>query len=289
MTGKINLVLGSHAHIVPSAPDEEFEELYRTALRPFITVLHQFPKIPAVLHYSGSLFTRLEQKKPEFFLLIKDMAARKQLELLGGGFYEPLLPLLPPADRIGQIEMLTTYLRQCFGRKPQGCMLAHSGWEQSLAGVLAACGMAYTFLSEEQFAAAGCKGSDLFTPVYTEDQGKLLVVFPVFSSLARMGTDGAAPVLQKAEIGTDDAQRGGPASPAKNPAGPVGCLITVFPAFPRENAEEGIRSFFSDLVSIQADKTRDISIELSTPGRIYRSCTSLPKVYFVPSGDASCP
>jgi hypothetical protein len=284
MTGKISLVLGSHAHIFPSAADEEFEELYRTTLMPFITVLNQFPKIPAVLHYSGSLFSRLEQKKPECFLLIKDMAARKQLELLGGGFYEPLLPLLPPADKIGQIEMLTTYLRQHFGRKPQGCMPAHSGWEQSLVGVLAACGMAYTFLSEEQFDAAGCKGKSLLTPVYTEDQGKLLVVFPVFSSLARMGTEGVLPVLQGFFSG-DEAQK-----PASGPAGsPASCLITVFPVFPRENAEEGIRSFFTDLSAILADKTREFSLELSTPGKMYRACASLPRVYFFPSGDPSCP
>jgi hypothetical protein len=48
-------------------------------------------------------------------------------------------PLLPLADKIGQIEMLTTYIRQNFGRKPQGCWLAHSLWEQSLVGVLNTC------------------------------------------------------------------------------------------------------------------------------------------------------
>ena len=272
MTKKLKLILGSHGHIFPSVEDGEFEDLYRTVIKPFISVLNEYPKIPAVLHYSGSLFSRLEQKKPELFLVIKDMAARKQLELLGGGFYEPLLFLLPPADRIGQIEMLTTYIRQHFGRKPQGCMLAHSGWEPSLASILAACGMAYTFLSEEQFAAAGCSGEKLLGPVYTEDQGKLLVVFPVFSSLARMGTEGTA-VLEKAELNsTDDAGRG---------------VVTVFPAFPRENAEKGIRSFFEDLSGMLADKTKEL--ELTTPGRVFRSCCSLPRVYFLPSGDSACP
>ena len=274
MAGKIILILGSHAHISPSASEEEFEELYKTVLMPFITVLNQYPRIPVVLHYSGFLFTRLEQKKPELFLMIRDMAARKQLELLGGGFYEPLLPLLPPADRIGQIEMLTTYIRQNFGRKPQGCMLSHSVWEQSLAGILAASGMDYTFLSEEQFAAAGCSGEGLLSPVCTEDQGKLLVVFPVFSSLAGMGKDDIRAVLQKAKI---------------NPHDGKAAVVTVFPGFPRENAEEYLHSFFKGLAAALADKTNNPLLELATPGKIYRSVTLLPRLYFLASGDASCP
>ena len=296
MTGRISLILGSHAHLSASAADEQFEELYRTKLKPFITTLNQYPKIPAALYYSGTLFSRLEQKKPEFFLLIKDLAARKQLEILGGGFYEPLMPLLPQTDKIGQIEMFTTYIRQNFGRKPLGCVLAHSVWEQSLVGVLNTCGMAYTFLSEEQFAAASstvnaaaanttatatanaaANADHRFGPVYTEDQGKLLAVFPIFSSLsAAMGQRGVFSVLK--EYPEIQESGGGPR------------LATVFPAFPKENAEDAIRFFFEDLSETLILKTRDeLSLELTTPGRVYRTSASLPRLYFSASGDSSCP
>ncbi|MDR2701387.1 MAG: alpha-amylase [Spirochaetaceae bacterium] len=273
MTGKISLILGSRAHLSASAADDQFEELYRNKLKPFITTLNRHPKIPAVLYYSGALFHRLEQKKPELFLLIKELAARKQLEILGGGFYEPLMPLLPHADKIGQIEMFTTYIRQNFGRKPQGCFLAHSGWEQSLVGVLTTCGMAYTFLTEEQFTAAGAE--HCYSPVYTEDQGKLLAVFPVFSSLAEMGSRGAFSVLK--DNHEDKALSGGSK------------LVTVFPDFPRENAEERLESFFEDLDKTISQKTKDeLSLELTTPGRVYRTSASLSRLYFFASGDSSC-
>jgi len=276
MIGKLNLILGSHAHIFPSATDEEFEYLYHNRLEPFIRILHSFPKIPAVLHYSGPLFSRLEQKKPELFLLIKDMTARKQIEILGGGFYEPLMPLLPTTDKIGQIEMLTTYIRQHFGRKPQGCLLAHSAWEQSMTSVLLACGMSYTFLSEEQFAAAGNTDESLLSPVITEDQGKLLLVFPVFSSLAKMGTKGILPVLQKAGLDIP------PNSKTKQEG-----LLTVFPEFPLDKSESAIHSFFTDILSIQTNKSNEL--ELTTPGRVYRTSAVLSRIYFLPSGDPSCP
>ena len=276
MIGKANIILGSHAHIFPSATNEEFEYVYHTRLEPFIRILHSFPKIPVVLHYSGPLFSRLEQKKPELFLLIKDMTARKQIEILGGGFYEPLMPLLPTTDKIGQIEMLTTYIRQHFGRKPQGCLLAHSAWEQSMTGVLITCGMAYTFLSEEQFAAAANTGKSLLGPVITEDQGKLLLVFPIFSSLAKMGTEGIIPVLQKAGL-----------DPNADPITKQECLLTVFPEFPLNKSEDAIHSFLADISGIQKDKSNEL--ELTTPGRVYRTSALLSRLYFLPSGDPSCP
>jgi hypothetical protein len=65
----------------------------------------------------------------------------------------------------------------------------------------------------------------------------------------------------------------------------TGKIITVFSVFSREKAEEGIRSFFADLA--QADKAKEL--ELSTPGRVYRSCVSIPRIYFIQSGDSGCP
>ncbi|MDR2470856.1 MAG: alpha-amylase [Treponema sp.] len=265
---KTVLMVASHAHLSPSAAEDEFEALYRSRLKPFIAALHRYPKIPAAIHYSGPLLVRLEQKKPELFVLIKELAARKQLELLGGGFYEPAMPLLPLADKIGQIEMLTTYIRQNFGRKPQGCYLACSFWEPSLVGVLSACGMDYTFLSEEQFAAAskllgggngeGDSGGTGFLsgPVSTEDQGKLLVVFPAASSLAVMGSRGAPAVLREL--------------PEERRAGP----FLVFPEF----SAGGEEPFFAGLAAAPGE------LDLSTPGRVYRQAGMLPRGYFPPSG-----
>lgn len=265
---KISLILGSHAHLSPSAGDDAFEEIYSTRLKPFITALNQHPRIQAAIHYSGSLLGRMEQKTPEFFLLIKELVARKQIEVLGGGFYEPLLPLIPSTARIGQIELLTTYVRQNFGRKPQGCRLARDCWEQSLVGVLNTCGMVYTFLSEEQFAAAGRAGDALYSPVITEDQGKIVTVFPVFSSLA----------------GVDFAALRGILS-SVTPAGEAPRVLTVFPDFSRNKAGTA-EDFFSALAAALLDKSSAYpAIEAVIPNKIYRIGGALPRVYFPHSCD----
>ncbi|MCL2184232.1 MAG: hypothetical protein FWB86_00025 [Treponema sp.] len=176
---KISLILGTHAHIPSGAPENEFEYVYENKLRPFISNLYRYPNINAVLHYSGVLLYWIERTHSELFMLIEDMIGRKQIEILGGGFYEPMFPLIPLQDRIGQIEFMTTYIRKHFGKRPAGCWLPGMIWEQHLANTLSASDMTYTFLSQDQFKMAGVKGEGLFYPCISEDQGKYTVIFPV--------------------------------------------------------------------------------------------------------------
>jgi alpha-amylase/alpha-mannosidase (GH57 family) len=183
--GKISLILGSHKHLPYGSSADEFEELYRRELKPCVTTLYRFPRISLVLHYSGVLLQWIERRHPELIMLLKNLVVRKQVEFLGGGFYEPLLPLIPLADKLGQIEMMTTYLRKTFGKRPQGCLLPCNAWEQNLTGPLHACGMVYTFLNEALFSHVHGGRAPYYGPCITEDQGKVITVFPVYSELGR--------------------------------------------------------------------------------------------------------
>ena len=182
---KIYLIIGSHAHVPSGAPESEFEFAYNNKIRPFVSNLYRYSNIQAVFHYSGVLLYWVERNHPEFFMLIEDMINRKQAELLGGGFYEPSFPLIPLQDRIGQVELMTTYIRKHFGKRPLGCWLPQMAWEQHLAAALSSSGIDYTFLSQEQFVQAGIKDADLFLPCISEDQGKLLTVFPVSKNVEK--------------------------------------------------------------------------------------------------------
>jgi alpha-amylase len=121
-------------------------------------------------------------------MLLEEMVLRKQIELLGGGFFGPLMPLIPGPDRLGQIELLTTFIRRSFGKRPRGCWLPDYAWEPSLTSSLQSCGFDYSFLPERHFRRAGIAPEDLGSPVMTEDQGKSLIVFPVFDLLESFPT-----------------------------------------------------------------------------------------------------
>jgi len=259
---KLYLILGSHAHVPTGASESEFEYVYENKMRPFVSNLYRFPNIHAILHYSGVLLYWVERMHPEFFMLIEDMAVRKQAEILGGGYYEPMFPIIPLHDRIGQIELLTTYLRKHFGKRPQGCWMPGMVWEQHLVSALCASDMSYTFLSQVQFTQAGLSGGELFMPCLSEDQGKLVVIFPVsLTASAALAEKGPAKVFTVIKNNMDMPEMENCLSSDR--------IITVFPEKTVSGANESpdtawIR-FFEEL-----SQSKNI-IETVLPGKLLKT------------------
>ncbi len=183
---RVKLIVGTHNAQPVGATEAQFEEAYQSSYKPYLTALYGHPEIDGVLFYSGTLLGWLEERHPEFLMLLEEMVKRKQIELLGGGYYDPILSLIPNPDRLGQFELLTTFLRQHFGRRPRGGWITERIWEPGLASTIKNSGMEYIFLDDRHFSAAGFSGTDLYRPCITEDQGKALVVYPVATSIARM-------------------------------------------------------------------------------------------------------
>ena len=174
---KVKVIVMSHHHVPFGSSDEEFEIYYVNKLKPLVTSLYKTPSFMVVLHCSGTLLEWIEKHHPELFMLLEELFNRKQIELLGGGYYEPIFPLISMTDKIGQIELLTTYIRKQFGKRPRGCWLPGLFWEQNYASVLNTCGIDYAFVHYSQFETNN--EEDLHNIFLTEDQGKLSTLFPI--------------------------------------------------------------------------------------------------------------
>jgi alpha-amylase len=135
------------------------------------------------LHYSGPLLTWTEQSHPEYFARLKVMVDRGQVEMVGGGFYEPILISIPPADQHEQITLLADYVEKHFGKRPAGSWLAERVWEPQLASILAEAGSGYTVLDDIHFLSAGFEQSELFADYIAEDQGQTIRIIPGQKSL----------------------------------------------------------------------------------------------------------
>lgn len=179
----IQLVLGTY-NTLPENSARRYEQAYQNIYKPFLSLLNEHPSVSAVLYYMGPLLEWMEEQHAEAFMLLKEMVKRKQIEFLGGAFYEPILPLIPDADKLGQLEKMTTYLRSHFGNRPRGAWLAQKIWEPSLAKVLKNGGLDYIFLDDSCFHIAGLSEDLCCRPYLTEDQGKSIIVFPLATRLA---------------------------------------------------------------------------------------------------------
>ncbi|MDI6740062.1 MAG: DUF1926 domain-containing protein, partial [Candidatus Edwardsbacteria bacterium] len=159
------------------------EEAYQKAYKPFLDLVGKHPWFKFALHNSGCLWEWLKERHPEYLDAVRAMVSSGQVELMGGGFYEPILPAIPERDRQGQIAMMSEFLKTEFGASPEGAWVAERVWEPSLASTLAEAGIKYTVLDDAHFKSAGRFEDELDGYYLTDDQGKTLVVFPISQKL----------------------------------------------------------------------------------------------------------
>ena len=182
MPAPIRLIFGVHSHQPMGNFDEVFALALKQAYDPFLEALARHPSIHAVLHYSGCLCEWLEKNAPEHLDRVARLAKSGQVEMLGGGFYEPILSLIPPADRLGQIRCQTRYIKKRFGVEARGMWLAERVWEPTLPNALAAAGVDYTLLDDYHFLAS-MDGDPVGGYYITEDQGNRTCLFPISERL----------------------------------------------------------------------------------------------------------
>ena len=152
---KMQFLLGCCFSPPIHATDEELEEYYKAAVKPFLAVAYRFPDVPLTLFFSGPLLEWLQNQHSEYLTALSEMMRRKQVEILGGGYFDPILPLIPPTDRLGQVEELTTLVRKLLGRRPRGLWLTKGVWDPGLVVHVTGSGMEYTFLEEGDFRRVG--------------------------------------------------------------------------------------------------------------------------------------
>ena len=163
--------------------DHVIEHAYKQCYFPFVKLLTEFPGIKVSLHNTGILWDWIEHNQPEYFKYIEKLLSNGQLELLSGGFYEPILPVIFESHRKGQIDKLTEYLLNKFGVKARGMWLAERVWEPQLAKTLSDCGMEYTILDDTHFRWAGLTEDQLDGYFITEEQHRKLALFPISKPL----------------------------------------------------------------------------------------------------------
>lgn len=154
------------------------EDAYRDAYLPFFELLKDYKDVKINLHFSGFLFSWLQEKKPEYIALLKLLKKQGQIEIVSGGMYEPVLSLISEEDGYSQIMMHADMMEEAFGERPKGLWLAERVYEPHLPRTLNKAGITYTLVDDNHFKAIGLKDDDLFGYYMTEHEGYKLAIFP---------------------------------------------------------------------------------------------------------------
>ena len=180
---KMNLLLAIHCHQPVGNFGIIFSKAYETAYLPFIEVLEKHPNIKISLHYSGSLLDWLKLTHPEFLKKIRSLVKRGQVEILAGGYYEPILSLIPQSDAQAQIEMLKKEIKDLFSWQADGCWLSERIWEPKLPLILNKAGIKWTIVDDSHFESAGLNPENLSGYYISEEEAMPLALFPASEKL----------------------------------------------------------------------------------------------------------
>ncbi len=179
----VSLLLGVHAHQPVGNFPEVLETAHQRCYRPFLRILHRYPEFRFAAHFSGWLLDWLLEHHADDMALLREMAARGQVELFGAGDCEPVLAAIPQRDRIGQIRTLTEKLARHFGADVSGAWLTERVYIPTVVPALAECGMHYVTVDDYHFLCTGKTAAELDGFYTTEEDGRAIDLFPISEQL----------------------------------------------------------------------------------------------------------
>ena len=175
---RLRLVLCLHDHQPVGNFDGVFADACRDSYEPFLEAFEPFADLKIALHTSGSLLEWLEANRPDYLARVRALVDAGRVEILGGPFYEPILAGIPRRDRVGQMTRYSAHLEDLFGQKVRGMWLPERVWEQQFASDVHAAGLEYCVLDDGHLKAAGLRDADLVGHFLTEDDGRVIGLFP---------------------------------------------------------------------------------------------------------------
>lgn len=176
---KFKLAFGIHNHQPVGNFEHVFESAHNQAYLPFLKLVNSHKNFRMSLHQSGILWDWQKAHHPEYLKLVGQMVKNGQLEIMTGGFYEPILCAIPERDALGQIKLLSKYIADNFKTNAAGLWLTERVWEPQLPEILSKGGVQYVPVDDAHFIYAGLEKSQLNEPFVTESNGYSVKLLPI--------------------------------------------------------------------------------------------------------------
>ncbi len=176
-------IFAVHNHQPVGNFDHVIKEAFEKSYKPFAELIFrlEYPKV--CFHFSGIVYEWIEKNFPQYLDMISAMAKRDQIELLTGGYYEPILSVIPQRDAVEQVKKLNDYIFRRFGVVPRGIWIAERVYSPNIINVLTKCGIEYIIVDDTHLMTCGISDSDIKEILITENNGDVVNVFSIDHNL----------------------------------------------------------------------------------------------------------
>ncbi len=181
--GGFPILFGIHCHQPVDNFHHVVDEVINQSYKPFFAKAENYPFFKFSAHFSGWLLEYIKKHHEDFFNKMAVIAKAGQVEFFTGGFYEPVLASIPSLDRVQQIIKLSEFIKEHFDQNPKGLWLTERVWDPSIVKDIVECGIEYVIVDDYHLLVAGFEKDDTYGYFYTEQDGKVLSIFPVDKTL----------------------------------------------------------------------------------------------------------
>lgn len=122
--------------------------------------------------------------RPLTFGRLRKAVEEGYLEILGGGFLDPMLPLFPTALQSAQLEQHGKLVQKLFGLEPAGYFNSSMVWEMEMTELLEKNRFEYALVQESALQDALGRSTSVSGWYTVEDKGSFLRVVPVSEKLS---------------------------------------------------------------------------------------------------------
>ncbi len=177
--GEIFFPIVFHIHQPVDNFEWVFEHAFERSYRPLLQFIERHPSVKVGIHLSGPVLEWLENKQPDYLDQLANLVKRNQIELIGGAFYEAILPIIPDEDKLAQIQMMRDYVQDLFGTDIHGFWLAERAWEPHLPKIFEEANIEYVMIDDNNVRICGFDEEEVLHAFTTEEQGKQVTVIPI--------------------------------------------------------------------------------------------------------------
>lgn len=157
--------------------DHVMENSFQKAYKPFLDIFSEF-QLKLSLHLSGSLLEWLIINHPEYVENVKALVKDGRIEILGSGYYEPILAAIPEDDAIDQLHLYKSFLEKTFETNVFGSWLTERVWEPHLPKIFKRGGFEYIVTDDYHFLRSGFLQEELGGYYLTDHDNHTLAIYP---------------------------------------------------------------------------------------------------------------
>ena len=131
----MKLALGLYT-LLQTPPASLFDKTLALVYEPVLSYMYNNPGHILSLYQSSNMMKHIQRERPEYRSLVATLCKRGEIDPLTGSWSQSILSLLPPKDRVSQIERLTSFIRHEYGVLPTTAFFYGQVWQPLFISLL---------------------------------------------------------------------------------------------------------------------------------------------------------